>query len=39
MSQSELDFHSLTMDAIDGTPFAFSQLKGAACLVVNLASQ
>lgn len=39
MASQDLDFHSLTMDAIDGKPFAFSQLKGAACLVVNLASQ
>lgn len=34
-----MSFHDLTMNAIDGTPFAFSQLKGAACLAVNLASQ
>lgn len=39
MPSPDTNFHDLTMDSIDGTPFAFSQLKGAACLVVNLASQ
>ena len=32
-------FHDLTMNAISGEPVAFEQYKGAACLVVNLASQ
>ena len=32
-------FHNLTMNAITGEPVSFEQFKGAACLVVNLASQ
>ena len=32
-------FHDLTMNAITGEPVPFEQYKGAACLVVNLASQ
>ena len=32
-------FHDLTMDTITGEPVSFDQYKGAACLVVNLASQ
>lgn len=33
------EFHDLTMNAITGEPLSFEQYKGAACLVVNLASQ
>ena len=32
-------FHELTMDAVTGEPISFDRYKGAACLVVNLASQ
>ncbi len=32
-------FHDLTMNAIAGEPVSFDQYKGAACLIVNLASQ
>ena len=32
-------FHDLTMNTITGEPLSFEQYKGAACLVVNLASQ
>ena len=32
-------FHDLTMNTITGEPQSFDQYKGAACLVVNLASQ
>lgn len=32
-------FHELTMDAVTGEPISFHRYKGAACLVVNLASQ
>lgn len=32
-------FHDLTMTIITGEPLSFEQYKGAACLVVNLASQ
>ena len=34
-----MDFHELKMQHIDGSTFAFDQLKGQACLIVNLASQ
>ena len=33
------EFHDLTMPAITGEPLDFEKYKGAACLVVNLASQ
>ena len=33
------DFHSFTMPTVTGEPLSFEQYKGAACLVVNLASQ
>lgn len=33
------DFHSITMPTITGEPLSFEKYKGAACLVVNLASQ
>ena len=32
-------FHDLTMNAITGEPLSFQQYKGAACLIVNLASR
>ena len=32
-------FHEFTMNASNGEPLSFEQYKGAACLVVNLASQ
>ncbi len=32
-------FHDVTMTTITGEPLSFEQYKGAACLVVNLASQ
>ena len=32
-------FHDLTMETITGEQLGFEQYKGAACLVVNLASQ
>ena len=32
-------FHEFTMDTINGEPLGFEKYKGAACLVVNLASQ
>ena len=32
-------FHDVTMDTAAGEPLSFEKLKGAACLVVNLASQ
>jgi len=32
-------FHEFTMDTITGEPLGFEKYKGAACLVVNLASQ
>ena len=32
-------FHDFTMNAITGEPLSFDRYKGAACLVVNLASQ
>lgn len=32
-------FHDITMNAITGEPVSFERYKGAACLVVNLASQ
>lgn len=32
-------FHEFTMNTIGGEPLSFEQYKGAACLVVNLASQ
>ncbi len=32
-------FHDLTMRAVTGEPLSFEKYKGAACLVVNLASQ
>lgn len=31
-------FHDFTMVSITGEPFAFSQLAGKLCLVVNVAS-
>ena len=33
------DFHSFTMPTVTGELLSFEQYKGAACLVVNLASQ
>ena len=32
-------FHEFTMATISGEPLGFEKYKGAACLVVNLASQ
>lgn len=32
-------FHDITMNTITGEPLSFEKYKGAACLVVNLASQ
>ena len=32
-------FHNFTMATVTGEPLSFEQYKGAACLVVNLASQ
>ena len=32
-------FHDFTMNTITGEALSFEQYKGAACLVVNLASQ
>ena len=32
-------FHDFTMNTISGEPLGFEKYKGAACLVVNLASQ
>ena len=32
-------FHDLAMETITGEQLSFEQYKGAACLVVNLASQ
>ncbi len=32
-------FHELEIQTITGEPMSFAQLKGQACLVVNLASQ
>ena len=32
-------FHEFTMATITGEPLGFEKYKGAACLVVNLASQ
>ena len=33
------DFHEITMNGITGEPVSFERYKGAACLVVNLASR